>query len=332
MTKILLAAAVGISSFVTVLGIGSGASTALVAQATTGRSGPQLTEPVKRLRAATKCQPRSTLRAARGIVLLVHGTGEKREETWSWSYEPALRADGFATCAVQLPDHGLGSVDVAAEYVVAAIRKADRLAGGPVAVVGHSQGGVLPLWALEFWPDLARKVTDVVSLAGPFNGTHLANELCTAGRCAPLAWQLRQGSDHVAALRHAPKPSGVPLTSVSTQYDEIVRPQPQASQLDGASNVMLQDICAQDPSEHGVILGDPVAYALVLDALTHPGPADPARLPADTCQQTFIPHGDAPGSYVFLQGVARFATGLSDPRRWVDAEPPVPPYARRWVD
>ena len=100
----------------------------------------------------------------------------------------------------------------------------------------------------------------------------------------------------------------------------------------GATNVMLQDVCAADPSEHGVILGDPVAYALALDALTHRGPARPSRLPATTCQETFIPHGDAAGSYVFLQGVARFATGLTDPRRWVDSEPRVPAYARPWVE
>ena len=110
-----------------------------------------------------------------------------------------------------------------------------------------------------------------------------------------------------------------------------MRPQPEASQLDGATNVMLQDVCAADPSEHGIILGDPVAYALALDALTHRGPARPGRLPADTCQQTFIPHGDPVGSAQFLQGVTRFVTGLGDPRRWVDAEPPVPGYAARWV-
>jgi pimeloyl-ACP methyl ester carboxylesterase len=284
-----------------------------------------------RLGRATACQSHTELRAAKGVVLLVHGTGEKRGETWSWSYEPALRARGYATCAVQLPDHGLGDFDVAARYVVAGIRKASRLAERPIAVVGHSQGGALPVWALKFWPGLRARVTDVVSLAGPFDGTQLGNELCAPGRCAPLAWELRRGSHHVAALRSAPLPDGVDVTSVSTQYDEIVRPQPSASRLHGARNVLLQDVCPQDPSDHGLILGDPVAFALTMDALTHDGPAAPGRLPADTCQQWFIPGGDLAGSYVFLQGVGRFATGLTDPRRWVDAEPPVPAYARRWA-
>ena len=278
--------------------------------------------------AATTCPPVAELRAARGVVLLVAGTGSTPEDTWSWSYEPALRADGFATCTVALPDHALGSFTEAAPYVVVAIRTTSRLAGRPIAVVGHSQGGALPVWALTFWPGLADRVSDVVSLAGPFGGTALGNELCTLGRCAPLAWQLRQGSATLAALHAAALPDRVATTSIAGLYDEIVRPQPAASRLDGAENVILQDVCAQDPSEHGLFLGDPVAYALALDAITHAGPADVDRLPADTCDQTFIPHGDPAGSPVFLQAVARFATGLLDPTRWVDREPAVPAYAR----
>lgn len=280
------------------------------------------------LRAATTCAPVAELRSARGVVLLAAGTGSTPADTWSWSYEPALRAEGFATCTVELPDNALGSFTEAAPYVVAGIRTASRLAGRPIAVVGHSQGGALPVWALAFWPGLARRVTDVVSLAGPFGGTALANELCTLGRCAPLAWQLRQGSATLAALDAAALPDRVAITSIAGLYDEIVRPQPAASRLEEAENVILQDVCAQDPSEHGLILGDPVAFALALDAITHAGPADVGRLPADTCSQTFIPHGDPAGSAVFLQAVARFATGLLDPTRWVDREPAVPAYAR----
>lgn len=282
--------------------------------------------------AATTCQPRAELRAARGVVLLVAGTGATAEETWSWGYQPALRADGFATCTIELPDHALGSFTRAATYLRAGIRKASRLAGHRIAVVGHSQGGALPVWAVKFWPGTAARVSDVVSLAGPFGGTALANELCTAGRCAALAWQLRRGAATVAALRRAPLPDGhraTAVTSIASLYDEIVRPQPQASHLPGATNVVLQDVCAADPSEHGVILGSPVGYAVTLDALTHRGPARVARVPADTCSQTFVPHGDPTGSPKFFQSVARFATGLLDPRRWVDHEPALPAYARQ---
>jgi hypothetical protein len=67
------------------------------------------------------------------------------------------------------------------------------------------------------------------------------------------------------------------------------------------------------------------------DALTHPGPAEPDRIPASTCDQAFIPNGDPAGSAAFLQSVARFSTGLLDPTRWVRREPLVPAYARPYA-
>ena len=91
---------------------------------------------------------------------------------------------------------------------------------------------------------------------------------------------------------------------------------------------MLQDVCANDPAEHNLLLGDPLAYALAVDALTHPGPADPARIPAATCQQLFIPHGDLLGAGEGLRSMTRFFTGLLDPRSFVGAEPRLPGYAR----
>ena len=47
------------------------------------------------------------------------------------------------------------------------------------------------------------------------------------------------------------------------------------------TNIATQAVCPGDAYEHltiGTI--DPVAYALAVDALTHPGPADPARRPS----------------------------------------------------
>jgi triacylglycerol lipase len=281
-----------------------------------------------------RCPSRAALRAASGVVLLVPGTGSKPEESFSWGYEPALAADGFATCTLALPDDGLGSFTSAARRVRAGIRLTAHRAGHRISVVGHSQGGALPVWAVKFWPGSARHVQDIVSLAGPFGGTELGNELCTLDQCAALAWQLRIGAHTVAALQHAPLPTGPQapsITSIAGRYDEIVSPQPQASHLDGAVNVITQDVCPADPSEHGLILGDPVGYALTLDALTHPGPADPARISAATCLQTFIPHGDPAGSGAFLETLARFTTGLLDPGRWVGSEPPVPAYAAAYA-
>jgi triacylglycerol lipase len=275
------------------------------------------------------CPSRAEMREARQVVLLVPGTGSTSHESFSWGYERALAADGFAVCTTELPQTGLGSFTTAAQRVRPAIHATYRLAGRErIAVIGHSQGAALPVWSVKFWKGSARKVEDVVGLAGPFNGTRFANALCAGGACAPLAWQLRQGAKTVSALRVTPLPDRVAVTSIYSRYDEIVTPAENASPLPGAANFLLQDICVQDPSEHGLILGDPLAYALALDAITHRGPARASRLPADTCSGTFIPGFDPVGSTAFFQSVARFTAGLTDPTRWVDAEPSLPAYAR----
>ena len=290
--------------------------------------GPRLTEPPAALRRATRCDPAPQLRAARRVVLLVHGTATTPHESWSWGYQRALHADGFATCTVRLPDEGLGSVTRAAEYVVAAARTAARRSGRPIAMIGHSQGGELAVWATRFWPDVARDVVDVVTLASPLDGTALANQLCAPRRCAALVWQSRRGSRTIEALRRAPVPAGLATTALATRYDEIVFPQPAVNRLPGARSITLQDVCLNDPVEHNLVLGDPLAYALAVDAITHRGPADPARVPASVCRQTFIPNGDMAGASAGIGSIARFFTGITDPRRFVPREPRLPAYAR----
>lgn len=290
---------------------------------------PPLTEPVEALAAATACDPVDELRTAKDVVLLVHGTATTPEESWSWGYERALHADGFALCTVRLPDFALGNILRSAEYVVAAARTAIELSERRISIIGHSQGGQLAVWATRFWPGVAAGVHDVVTLASPLDGTRLGNTLCLLRRCNPVAWQSRRGSQTVAALRRAPVPAGVDTTALATRYDEIVFPQPAVNDLPGARSILLQRVCASDPVEHNLILGDPVAYALAVDAMTHDGPADPARIPRSTCRQLFIPNGDFAGAAAGLSSILRFfVSGVLDARRFVSAEPPLPAYAQ----
>lgn len=291
-------------------------------------TGPPLTEPATALASATECDPDDQLQAASEVVLLVHGTATTPEESWSWGYERALHADGYALCTVRLPEYGLVSVIRSAEYVVAAARTAIERSQGPISIIGHSQGGQLAIWATRFWPDVAAGVHDVIALASPLEGTGLGNTLCVLRRCSPVAWQSRRGSQTVAALRRAPVPAGVDTTAIATRYDEIVWPQPRVNNISGARSILLQSVCRNDPVEHNLILGDPLGYALAIDAITHAGPADPARIPRSTCQQLLIPHGDPVGAAAGLNSIVRFFTGITDPRRFVSAEPPLPEYAR----
>jgi hypothetical protein len=41
----------------------------------------------------------------------------------------------------------------------------------------------------------------------------------------------------------------------------------------------------------GIVL-DVLAYALVMDAITHPGPANPARINRGICSEVLIPGAD----------------------------------------
>jgi putative serine esterase DUF676 len=50
---------------------------------------------------------------------------------------------------VTLPGTGMGDIQVAGEYVVYAIRTMHAAYGGRIDIVGHSQGGMVPRWALR---------------------------------------------------------------------------------------------------------------------------------------------------------------------------------------
>jgi triacylglycerol esterase/lipase EstA (alpha/beta hydrolase family) len=290
-----------------------------------------LTVPRPLLRGAVRCNPLANRHNPRRTLLLVHGTAATPEEAWGWGYERQLTADGYGWCDVRLPDRALGDFVTASQYAVFAARKAYRRSGRKVALVGHSQGGAMVLWIAKFWPDVARHASDVIALAGPLHGTTVANALCAAGTCATVAWQLRQGSLTTDALSNAPVPRGLKITSIATSMDELITPQPYAGQGNGVHSVLVQDVCPGHVVEHGLLLGDPVGYALVRDAVDHRGAAQTRRVDRSVCDGQTLPQADLVGAAGFASTVANFLTGLADPLTWVDHEPALPAYAARYA-
>ena len=66
---------------------------------------------------------------------------------------PQVVARGFDTCVVTYPDCGLGDMQVSVEYMVYALRRMHAATGRKVAaMIGHSQDGLTPRWAIKFWP------------------------------------------------------------------------------------------------------------------------------------------------------------------------------------
>ena len=289
--------------------------------------GPALTVPQALLAAAVWCDSSVTPGSGRQAVLLIHGTGSTPAEAWGWNYMNALPADGYGVCTVTLPNRAVGEFTESAEYAVYAARVAYQRSGRKIAIIGHSQGGTIAAWIGKFWPDVARNATDIISLDGPMQGSALANTICVAGSCTPLTWQLRIGGQHMAALKDSPLQQGAAITSISSRLDEIVFPQPLASTLPGAANILVQSICPLRATEHGLMLSDAVGYALVLDALRHDGGAVAARIPFLLCLQQNLPGTDLIAAAGFLPTITALALGLTDVRMFVPSEPPLPAYA-----
>lgn len=266
-------------------------------------------------------------------VLLVHGTGSTGAESWGHSYELALPLAGYDACQVTMPGRTLGDAQVSAEYVAYAVHAVSHAAGGrQIAVVAHSQGNLDTRWALTFWPSTRALVSDYISLAGDHHGATGATAECAGGSCAPSVWQQESTSKFLGALNARPEsPPGIAVTSIYSETDEIIGPEPDkataTSRLRGARNIDLQDICPGKPVQHVQELTDGVVFALVVDALAHPGPADPRRLPATVCAAVLAP-GLSPADAAYVNGVAYGnAVVASSTTQKTTSEPPLRRYA-----
>jgi hypothetical protein len=294
--------------------------------------GPPLSVPEAKLAAALSCSS-GVAGASRAPVLLVQGTGATAKDNWSWTYEPALDKLHIPWCQIDLPDHATGDVQINGEYVVYGIRTMYARAGRRIAIIGHSQGGMVPRWAMRFWPDTRAMVDDMIGFAPSNHGTTQASTSCGDGSCSAADWQQWDISSFVKALNSSAETwSGISYTNVYTRTDEIVQPNMDdtgSSSLHTGSgritNVATQDVCPNDTNEHLAIgTTDPVAYALALDALDHDGPANKSRVDPTVCAQPFHP-GVNPATFPQDAGAA-LADFESYQAAEVPAEPPLACY------
>jgi len=187
------------------------------------RPGPKLSVPAAKLAAALKCDG-PLAGAAHPPVLLVPGTTLNPTTDFSYGWEPALRQLGYRYCTIDLPGNGMADIQTAGEYVVYAIRTMHAAYGGRIDIIGHSQGGMVPRWALRFWPDTRAMVDDLIGLSPSNHGTLDAIPLCKVG-CAASIWQQRSNAKFIAALNSRRETfAGVSYTDVYTLTDEVVVP------------------------------------------------------------------------------------------------------------
>ena len=241
------------------------------------------------------CRPSST---HPDPVVLVHGT--LANEAFSWqALSPMLANDGYCVYAFNYGQNGstlghfFGLTDIAAsagELSAFVDRVRTSTGAAKVDLVGHSQGGMMPRYYLKYLGGAA-KVAKLVGLAPSNHGTTvlglnaLLNNLQIAGvpvtsligcisctqQIVPSAFlnTLNAGGDTVPGVRY---------TVIESKYDEVVTPYTSAF-LTGANvrNILLQDHCFIDYTEHIGIIYDPVALQYVMNALGADDPNFQAR-------------------------------------------------------
>jgi pimeloyl-ACP methyl ester carboxylesterase len=213
-------------------------------------------------------------------VILVHGTFGDMTVSWNL-FAPVLEQNGYCVFALDLVRRGMAPMDRSADKLAAFIDEVRAKTGAAkVSLVGHSQGGMLPRYVARFRGKLG-VIDDIVGLAPSSHGTTNPLAPPLGGLGCPACAEQAAGSAFMKKLNagvEAPPPPS--YTVVSTRYDEVVTPY-RSQALAGATNVVLQDVCPEDVTDHVGIIYDPIALQWALDALGRPGPADPAFRP--TC-------------------------------------------------
>lgn len=214
----------------------------------------------------TPVRPVSVAQDRPGPVLLVPGYGGSTAGLTTLMHR--LQRAGRNVTIVRLPGTGTGDLRDAARALDAAARPALATGAPSVDVVGYSAGGVTArYWVAHLGGD--REARRIVTLGSPHHGTQLAAAgAAFLGVACPLACQqLVPRNPLLADLNaHDETPDGPQWLSLWSAQDEVVTPADSA-RLEGAVDVVLQDICPGVAINHGQLPTAPLVRGLVLRAL-----------------------------------------------------------------
>lgn len=230
-------------------------------------------------------------------VILVHGTFANMDDNWQTA-SPVLVNHGYCVFAFNYGGtsanadiQGVGDIAASARQLASFVDSVLTATGAAKAdLVGHSQGGMMPRYYINFLGGAA-KVDKLVALAPSNYGTTLdglttlasllgASALINSGLtnvCAACVEQ-EQGSSFLTALNVKPTVAGVQYTVIESAGDEVVTPYTNAflPAAPNVTNITVNRQCPLDGSDHLEIASDPVAMADMLNALD---PASPVRVP-----------------------------------------------------
>jgi triacylglycerol lipase len=238
-------------------------------------------------------------------VVLVHGLGATMGENWG-TLSPKLVAQGYCVFALtygidqRAPYFGgVIPIEKSAPELKAFVHRVLAATGArKVDLVGHSEGTFMPQYWLKFLGG-ASKVNRYVAMTPLYDGTELAETPLVRDTAEPLGLsdpminlvasfcgscpEFVAGSTMVKKLsRGGAAVPGVTYTTIMSRYDELVVPYT-SGYLDApnATNIVIQDVCPNDLSEHVGPAVDPVVARLALNALDpkHAQPVSCAGLP-----------------------------------------------------
>jgi pimeloyl-ACP methyl ester carboxylesterase len=245
-------------------------------------------------------------------VVLVHGTLANMNDNWQ-AASPILANHGYCVFAFNYGGssptsdlQGTGDIAASAQQLATFVSQVLAATGAAkVDLVGHSQGGMMPRYYINFLGGAA-KVATFVALAPSNYGTtldgltELGDELGLIGpinsalstSCTACVEQ-EEGSAFLDNLNASPTVSSVNYTVIESVDDEVVTPYTNAFLPAGpnVTNITVNQQCPLDSSDHLEIAADPVAMADMLNALD---PAQPVRVPCLVVLPVTGPVGPVP--------------------------------------
>lgn len=255
-------------------------------------------------------------------IILVHGTWENMYTNWA-AASPLLKNAGFCLYTFNYGGNindvfnGTGPIAKSADQLAGFVDAVRAATGSEqVDLLGHSQGGLMPRYYVKFGNSWTggyygagvSKIRNFVSLSPSNHGTTLSGLadlgsmlglIPTIAKVQPAAIDQTIGSPFNVKL--ATCPGGLPsadicagdtinYTVIQTKGDEVVTPYknaflaPNAAAPGKLTNILLQDGCFLDNSEHLAITYDSYAYGFVLKAFG----VDPKKVPGASPSCKFI--------------------------------------------
>ena len=177
---------------------------------------------------------------------------------------------------------GRGAIETSAQELAGFVTKVLGATGAAkVDVLGHSEGSIMPDYYAKFLGG-ATKIDKYVTLGPLWHGTDVGGagilaflQATGSAKECPACLQFPPGSPFIAKLRSGGTPvvPGISYTNIITKYDQLVVPYTSGIEP-GMTNIVVQDQCPLDFSDHFEIVADPVGASDVLNALdpAHPRP------------------------------------------------------------